>query len=326
MINLKKSKIKIPRWLIVVILVCCAFAPAIWTKQNWMNPINVSVDSGLQVPRGTSTASPWINRDSIGQVMFRTTDAKFLGRFTPTVFKPFATEDSVLNLRQYVFTNFSPRDSLTTMTLDKVLRNGNQSSFLPGIRFTDSAYVRMDKFTDYGLMRFYSTGDGADNSSLIFEYGDNAISNPYEGIIFLGDNSNSVAPKAYDTIMRMNSWGLISKKGMIIGATITYAQPNSTLQVNGSFSSAVQDITANTTLANVHKITVSNTSNITITLPAPSTCRGREYIFKKITNNSNTVTLVATGGALVEDGASYTFGTYLSARRIWSDGGRWWVE
>lgn len=104
----------------------------------------------------------------------------------------------------------------------------------------------------------------------------------------------------------------------------TNHNPTSTLDVDGSFSLPIRTINANTTLnENDYTVVKNGTGNLTVTLPAASSCRGRIYVIKKAANG--TLTIASSGGQI--DGANNL--SVNSATRITnmvqSDGANWWI-
>ncbi len=69
----------------------------------------------------------------------------------------------------------------------------------------------------------------------------------------------------------------------------------SLLHIKGSAAYAVTTVTGSTTLDDTHyTVRCNNSSDINITLPTASTCTGRIYNVKKVSNNANTVTIIGT--------------------------------
>jgi hypothetical protein len=68
----------------------------------------------------------------------------------------------------------------------------------------------------------------------------------------------------------------------------TNAMANSTLQINGSLSTAISTTTGNLTLDETHHTVLIN-SNISITLPAASSASGRVYVLKNTTGSVRTI-------------------------------------
>lgn len=99
------------------------------------------------------------------------------------------------------------------------------------------------------------------------------------------------------------------KSTVIIGDTTNAA--NSTLQVAGSVSMSIKEVTgtAYTIDASDYTLIVKNTAAVTLTLPSAAGAKGRIYTIKKVaadaTNNlNNAVTVKATAGQFIEDGNS----------------------
>ncbi len=96
-----------------------------------------------------------------------------------------------------------------------------------------------------------------------------------------------------------------------------FAIANSTLQLEGSFSTSIVSTTGNLTLTEEHHtIVITGTHNIT--LPAANTCQGRMYIIK---NSTNTIRAISTYADLTN-----TNQTAISANSVlWikSDGTDW---
>lgn len=100
----------------------------------------------------------------------------------------------------------------------------------------------------------------------------------------------------------------------------------SNFQVSGSVSHGIPTvITSTTTLGDIYRYHVNNSSNIVINLPAASTCPGRIYAVKKISNNGNTITFTPASGT-IETAATYVMSAYLGTRIVYNDGTNWWVE
>jgi len=128
--------------------------------------------------------------------------------------------------------------------------------------------------------------------------------------------------------MRITSTGLVG-----IGTTT----PTSTLQVNGSVSKAIRRITAARTLDVTDYTVIANAfaAGFDITLPAPNTCVGREYVIRKVDESSNAITFTFPGitgsNAIRVSDTSATVGAYINSLnytrtiRIQSDGTDWYL-
>lgn len=67
--------------------------------------------------------------------------------------------------------------------------------------------------------------------------------------------------------------------------------PTSVLQVSGSISMPIRSTSTNTSLGDNDYTLVMNARNLVITLPAASSCTGRIYILKNISNGDNFTSL-----------------------------------
>ena len=100
--------------------------------------------------------------------------------------------------------------------------------------------------------------------------------------------------------------------------------PNSLLDVRGSMSLGVTVATANLALTEAHNVVLTNgAGNITITLPAAANRTGRTYYIKKTDGDTDTVTINAAGGALIDGAASLVLYVQGDAVRLVTDGFNW---
>lgn len=102
--------------------------------------------------------------------------------------------------------------------------------------------------------------------------------------------------------------------------------PNSTLQVVGSFSINIQQLTTNTTLNQSHYTVIAD-GGLEITLPSPADVRGRIYIIKggATTSTSNPVKIIGNIENVVKNAADplYIFNAG-SVHKLQSDGVSSW--
>lgn len=100
--------------------------------------------------------------------------------------------------------------------------------------------------------------------------------------------------------------------------------PNSQLHVAGSLSTALANITANTTLSDVHSVVVcnANSASFTVTLPTASGIVGRQYVIKRTNSNANTVTVATTSSQTIDGGLTAVL-NYNQAITVVSDGSNW---
>jgi hypothetical protein len=101
--------------------------------------------------------------------------------------------------------------------------------------------------------------------------------------------------------------------------------------VKNSFSSdlilSYLSITSTTTLQIYDCVIFANSTSgaITINLPDASKCSGKIYIFKKIDNTANAITVVPYGSQLIDGIANMAISTTYPKRWIISDGANWWI-
>lgn len=102
----------------------------------------------------------------------------------------------------------------------------------------------------------------------------------------------------------------------------------SLLHVFGSYAVTPTTVTTTTTLDATHySIYSNNSANITLNLPAASTCTGRIYVIKKISNNAFTIAVDPNGSENIEGSSTpYSITTYLQSITIQSDGTQWWIN
>ena len=103
--------------------------------------------------------------------------------------------------------------------------------------------------------------------------------------------------------------------------------PNSTLQVNGSFSAKVvtvenQDYTMGDRDYFLKDATGDN--GYDVVLPAAATCAGRTYIIKKIDSGTGSVT-VYSPGCDIDNDSNYILSGQNSALTVISDGSNWQI-
>jgi hypothetical protein len=103
--------------------------------------------------------------------------------------------------------------------------------------------------------------------------------------------------------------------------------PTSKLSVNGSFAAQLSTKTANYTATSADHTLLGDASsgNITITLPAASTCTNRFYIIKKIDITSNTVTIDGNASELIDGATTYVLSTQYESVTLQCDGTNWWI-
>ena len=102
---------------------------------------------------------------------------------------------------------------------------------------------------------------------------------------------------------------------------------HSRCQINGSFATKVDVVSANTTLGVNHHVVLVNASNgaRTITLPNATTCAGRQYVIKKIDSSTNAVTIAPQSGQTIDGQANISITAQYDYRKVVSDGANWYL-
>ncbi|TXJ25829.1 MAG: hypothetical protein E6Q24_13130 [Chitinophagaceae bacterium] len=114
-------------------------------------------------------------------------------------------------------------------------------------------------------------------------------------------------------------------KAILVGNT---GQANSTVQVSGSLSMAIQTFSSNYTATAADNTILMNTTSsaLTLTLPNPSTFSGRIYTIKKVGSGGIDHELTITPAAGTIDGGSsyviYNDWTYVTLQ---TDGANWYI-
>lgn len=102
--------------------------------------------------------------------------------------------------------------------------------------------------------------------------------------------------------------------------------PVSGLDVSGSLGLKVTTLSATTTLDQTHNVVLcSNSSDITLTLPAAASNTGKVYYIKKVGANTDLVVIDGEGAETIDDATTFTLYAYSDAIRIVSDGAAWHI-
>jgi len=160
---------------------------------------------------------------------------------------------------------------------------------------------------------------GGANDAYLYTTGNNFL-------IGTGTASKAVVFMTGGTVQSSNERMRIDGSGNVgIGTT----NPVSTLQVSGSFSTAIVKKTASYTVTvNDYTILCNNASGaITISLPTAAGCAGRMYAIKKISGGiGNNVVIAGFGGTETIDGATtYTIVNQNTSIILQSDGNNWYI-
>lgn len=114
-------------------------------------------------------------------------------------------------------------------------------------------------------------------------------------------------------------------KAVLVGTT---GAANSTMQVEGSFATAITTTASNYSASATDNTILANTttSAITVTLPSPAAIKGRIYTIKKIGTGGidNQLTINPSGGT-IDGGASYIIYNDWTYVTLQTDGSNWYV-
>jgi hypothetical protein len=109
---------------------------------------------------------------------------------------------------------------------------------------------------------------------------------------------------------------------------IGVSSPNSTLHVDGSFSTSFRSVSANAVaMADDAVIAVdASGGDVTITLPTAIGVKGRTYYVKKIDSSMNVVFVQATGGQTIDGLTTQNLSIQWESMQIVSDGATGWLK
>ncbi len=200
------------------------------------------------------------------------------------------------------------------------LKGNNGVSVLQFQADAASFYKPMFFTSSDGNFRLKGSAAGTD----LFEIGSTGTANNGEVEFIIGDDgAEPFTFKRYDyrdqllkELMRIQGSSDAQNAKPRVGIA-TSALANSTLQINGSLSTATITPTSNITLDESHYTVIIN-SNISVTLPAASSASGRIYVIKNTTNSAMTIStyINSSGGITSQVSAQNT---------LWlqSDGSSW---
>lgn len=103
--------------------------------------------------------------------------------------------------------------------------------------------------------------------------------------------------------------------------------PNSTVDVNGSFSAAILSGDTDYTATTSDHTLLGDASNgsFTFTLPSPSSVEGRIYNIKKIDSTGNAVNINVEDGSNIDGDTTQSITTQYNSIPVQAFGGKWWV-
>jgi hypothetical protein len=209
-------------------------------------------------------------------------------------------------------------DSTLTLTSQPATAASGQNYVL--IRDSTTGKVVQEKLDDGA---FKSLVLGTDNSK-----GDlyiDSTSTPGEIILNVPTAAQTVRGVVNDTLQTFGGAKNFADS-VTVGSTTA---ANSTLQVSGSFSLAINTVTTDYTATSKDNTILANTTSgpITVTLPSATGLTGRIYTIKKIGTGgiNNPLTITPSGGATIDGGANdiiYNDWTYVSLQ---TDGTNWYI-
>ncbi|RYF66035.1 MAG: hypothetical protein EOO39_23770 [Cytophagaceae bacterium] len=126
-----------------------------------------------------------------------------------------------------------------------------------------------------------------------------------------------------------SSGGVVTSTPMVIKGSgnvgIGTTNPNSTVQVAGSLSTAIGVKTSSYTLTTADSFLIANAAGgaLTVTLPTAVGTNGRTYTIKKSDSSANQVTILAASGQTIEGSASLTLNSQWQYSILTSDGLNW---
>jgi hypothetical protein len=147
-------------------------------------------------------------------------------------------------------------------------------------------------------------------------------------LILSGDSSNIIMRNDIRLKREFDSeytQSYLRADGRFSGANATAA--NDMVTLTQLLLEATRTITTSSTLSVLgdRNIYVNNTTDITINLPAVTGIAGKTYFIKKIASNTNTITIVPTGGALIENSSNIILSGFLDYVVIKCEGTNWYL-
>lgn len=212
---------------------------------------------------------------------------------------------------------------------------GRDNQFIPRVNGTDNNTVfgrnnvilgldyPLENVTVFGRHNSVSSPGAADvvtpnNATVFGEY--NIAERPNQFVIgssnFRAENALfEIGIGTHYSTDRRNAVTVLTNGNTGIGAGAT--APHSTLQVAGSFALPIKSITADYTVTDLdYKILVRTTTGSTaITLPDPTTCKGRIYVIQNMVGNGVTLNYdVEIGGSTtITPNTQFLIGAYTAS-------------
>ena len=209
--------------------------------------------------------------------------------------------------------------------LNLVKEGGSAGITLTAISNGANSRARIDFAKANGTIGALSTLVDNDEVSYLSFYGHDGAGYHFGASLKVSVDGNvtpGIIPMQFDFINKDSESSLTIKADGKVG--IGSETPASTLEVNGSISKAVTINVGDTYTADADDYTIipQNTiGDITLTLPAPSSCRGRIYVVKHDGNAANNINI---GSSTTIDGhTTITLDTAWESVTFQSTGATW---
>jgi len=232
--------------------------------------------------------------------------------------------------------NFRDEGAASSLFIEDASRNVGIGTATPGAKLdVNGNFIArgMSKLCEqtFGFGDLMNTGQGGYvvwNYEAIAGYGSSGITNfvNHRGGGpggFSWSNTNDMA--TFSNMMTLTARGVTAPSSTAYLGILT-SNPESNLEVNGSFGKKVTSITGNTTLNDTHGTIVCNTNAATVTLPSAANSGARVYEIKRAIGNANNITIVVAAGGTIDGAASYILSKAGQSVTVFSDGAIWLIR
>lgn len=288
-------------------------------------------DSTLRVPIISSDRAFYSNKDSIGLLWMRPDSVKLFGRFPGNIIKELVTYDTLLSLKNNTIKN----QKLISQSADYYISGQGISASYNTYNAVTNTYAPFQSFATDAIdttKRLWSIGiqgaTGAPSNG-----GANLVFRSYTNAgLFVANAIAVTRGGGLFAAQTLNAPSVVVAGGTIAGgSTIGVGGSFSTTLANGGaiYNNGISTVTGDYTAISTDTwINVNNSANCTITINAPGSglaAAGRIYYIKKISNNANTVTIIASGGATIDGSSSVIMSTFNASVTLHDDGTSWFV-
>lgn len=182
--------------------------------------------------------------------------------------------------------------------------------------------------TGIGSYALRDVTSGSINTALGYYAGDGLTTGRRN--VFIGGNTNTTAGSVEDSVAI--GWGAqvtASNQAVLGGSAVTETKlrghVNISDGVSGALTLPITTVTSSGITLNATHHTIvclgNGASNISVGLPAATTCRGRVYNIKRTTTGSTTV--IANGTETIDGAATYALAAQWDKVTVQSDGTNW---